>query len=76
LSALLLVLADFLDPNRGPDQRGDFRVSPTFFLALVLGGFLVGAVGHLVSSRVIQAIGVLMILTATIFVPIFLGVSR
>jgi len=70
------VLADFLDPNRGPDQRGDFRVSPTFFLALVLGGFLVGAVGHLVSSRVIQAIGVLMILTATIFVPIFLGVSR
>ena len=70
------MLADFLDPNRGPDQRGDFRVSPTFFLALVLGGFLVGAVGHLVSSRVIQAIGVLMILTATIFVPIFLGVSR
>ena len=70
------MLADFLDPNRGPDQRGDFRVSPTFFLALVLGGFLVGAVGHLVSSRVIQAIGVLMILAATVFVPIFLGVSR
>ena len=76
MTALLFVLADFLDPNRGPDQRGDFRVSPTFFLALVLGGFLVGAVGHLVSSRLIQAIGVLMILTATIFVPIFLGVSR
>jgi hypothetical protein len=76
LSALLLVMADFLDPNRGPDQRGDFRVSPTFFLVMVLGGFLVGAVGHLVSSRVIQAIGVLMILTATVFVPIFLGVTR
>jgi hypothetical protein len=76
LAALLLVMSDFLDPNRGPNQRGDFRVSPTIFLALVLGGFLVGALGHLVSSRVIQAIGVLMILTATVFVPIFLGVTR
>ncbi|MBN1530954.1 MAG: hypothetical protein JW895_17965 [Thermoleophilaceae bacterium] len=76
MAVLLLVMSDFLDPNRGPGQRGDFRVSPTFFLALVLGGFVVGAVGHLVSSRVIQAIGVLMILSATVFVPIFLGVTR
>ena len=42
LAALLLVMSDFLDPRGGPDQRGDFRVSPTFFLALVVGGFVIG----------------------------------
>jgi hypothetical protein len=76
LAALLLVMSDFLDPGRGPDQRGDFRVSPTFFLALVVGGFLVGTLGHVIRSRALVVIGIGMIFLATIFIPIALGVSR
>ena len=76
MAALLLVMSDFLDPGRGPDQRGDFRVSPTFFLALVVGGFLIGTIGHVIRSRVLVAIGIAMIFLATIFIPIALGVSR
>jgi hypothetical protein len=76
LAALLLVMSDFLDPRRGPEQRGDFRVSPTFFLALVVGGFVVGTVGHVIKSRIVVAIGIGMIFLATIFIPIVLGVTR
>ena len=76
MAALLLVMSDFLDPRGGPEQRGDFRVSPTFFLALVVGGFLVGTVGHVIKSRIVVAIGIGMIFLATIFIPIALGISR
>jgi hypothetical protein len=73
---MLLVLSDFLDPGRGPEQRGGFRVSPTFFLVLAGAGFVVGTLGHLTRSRVLQAIGVSMILLATVFIPIALSVTR
>src|SRR4029453_1537666 len=76
LGAMLLVLSDFLDPLRGPEERGGFRVSPTFFILLALGGFVVGAFGHLIRSRVLQAIGVSMILLATVFIPIALAATR
>jgi hypothetical protein len=76
LGALLLAMSDFLDPGRGPEQRGDFRISPTFFVVLVLGGFVVGAIGHLVRSRAVTAIGVGMIFLATVLLPVALGLSR
>jgi hypothetical protein len=76
LAALLLVMSDFLDPGRGPEQRGDFRVSPTFFLALVVGGFVVGMIGHVIRSRAVVAVGIAMIFLATVFIPIALTVSR
>jgi hypothetical protein len=76
LAALLLVMSDFLDPGRGPDQRGAFRVSPTIFLLLAIGGFVVGAFGHLIKSRAIVALGIAMIFLATVFIPITLNITH
>jgi hypothetical protein len=76
LAVLLLVLSDFLDPSRGPDQRGGFRVSPTLFLAMVVGGFLIGTIGHVIRSRALVAVGVGLIFLATLFIPIALSVTR
>jgi len=69
-------MSDFLDPGRGPDQTGDFEVSPSVFIALFGLGFLIGAVGHLVRSRTLVATGVLLVLVATILLPIAYNVSN
>ena len=76
MAALLLVMSDFLDPSRGPEQRGDFRVSPTIFLALVIGGFLIGTIGHVIRVRALVAIGIAMIFLATLFIPLVLGITQ
>jgi len=76
LNALLLAMADFLDPGRGPDQRGDFRISPIVFVAMLVAGFVIGTVGHLARSRTLQAVGIGLIFLATVLVPLALGVSR
>ena len=75
-AALVFVVAQFLNPNSGPEQSGDFRVSPTSLIVLMGLGFLIGAAGHLFKSRILQAAGVLLILAATIFLPIAYSVSK
>jgi hypothetical protein len=75
-AALVPLLADFLGPNDGPGQSGDFQVSPRFFLVLLGLGFLIGTVGHIVKSRTLVAAGVLLIFAATVFLPIAYTVSR
>jgi hypothetical protein len=74
-AALAVLIADFLGGG-GPSQSGDFRVSPTFFIVLLGLGFAIGTVGHLVKSRTLQAAGVLLVLAATVFLPIAYSVSR
>jgi Flp pilus assembly protein TadB len=69
-------MAQFLSPDDGPGQSGDFQVSPRFFLVLLGLGFLIGTVGHIVKSRTLVAAGVLLIFAATVFVPIAYTVSR
>ena len=69
-------MSDFLNPDDGPEPSGDFRVSPTFLIVLLGLGFLIGTLGHLFKSRKLQAAGVLLILAATIFLPIAYSVSR
>jgi hypothetical protein len=76
LAALVLAVSDFLNPDDGPEQSGEFRVSPTFLIVLLGLGFLIGTLGHLFKSRTLQAAGVLLILAATIFLPIAYSVSR
>jgi hypothetical protein len=76
LAALVPLMADFLGPNDGPGQSGDFQVSPRFFLVLLGLGFLIGTVGHIVKSRTLVAAGVLLIFAATVFLPIAYTVSR
>jgi hypothetical protein len=68
--SVLLAIADFLDPDAGPEQTGDFRVSPRVFLVLLGLGFAVAAIGHLVRARLLVAIGVMLVLLATVLLPI------
>ena len=75
-AALVVAMSDFLRPDDGPGQSGEFRVSPTFFLVLLGLGFLIGTVGHVYKSRTLQAAGILLIFAATIFLPIAYSVSR
>lgn len=76
LAALVLAMSDFLNPDDGPEPSGEFRVSPTYLLVLLGLGFLIGALGHLFKSRTLQAAGVLLILAATIFLPIAYSLSN
>lgn len=73
---LLLAMSDFLDPGRGPEQEGGFRVSPSFFIAVLGAGFLIGTFGHIVRSRVLVALGVTLVFLATVLLPILYTVSR
>ena len=75
-AAVVLVVAQFLNPDNGPEPSGDFRVSPTYLIVLLGLGFLIGAAGHLFKSRTLQTAGVLLILAATIFLPIAYSVSK
>lgn len=75
-AALVLAMSDFLDPGDGPDPGGEFRVSPSFFLVLLGLGFLIGTIGHIVKSRTLVAIGVILIFGATLVLPIAYTVSR
>jgi len=71
------LLAQFPDPGGGlPDERGGFRVSPTLFIVIFGLGFVVATIGHVVKSRVLVAVGVLMVFLATVLVPIALHATR
>ena len=74
--SLLLAMSDFLDPGSGPDQRGDFEISPSFFIVLLVLGFVIGTFGHLIKSRTLVAAGVILVFAATVFIPIAIGVSN
>ena len=74
--SFLLAMSDFLDPGAGPDQSGDFEVSPSFFIILLALGFLIGTVGHIIKSRTLVAAGVILVFAATVFIPIALSVSN
>ena len=74
--SLLLAMSDFLDPGAGPDQRGDFEVSPSFFVMLLALGFGIGTVGHILKSRTLVTIGVILVFAATVFIPIAISVSN
>jgi hypothetical protein len=76
LASLLVAMSDFLDPGRGPDQSGDFEVSPSFFIVLFGLGFLLAALGHLVKSRALVVTGVLLVFLATVLLPIAYSVSN
>jgi Flp pilus assembly protein TadB len=72
----LLAQAQFLDPSRGPSQSGDFRVSPTAFIAIIGAGFLVAIAGHVLRSRPLVAFGIALIFGATVVVPVVLTLAN
>jgi hypothetical protein len=74
--SFLLAMSDFLDPDTGPDQSGDFRIEPTFLIMVLVLGFAIGTIGHILKSRTLVAAGVILIFAATVFIPIALSVSN
>ena len=43
---------------------------------LVLAGFAIGTVGHVIRARGLVILGITMIFLATVFIPIWLGITR
>jgi hypothetical protein len=76
VGSLLLAMSDFLDPGSGPDQSGDFEVSPSFLIVLLGLGFLIGTVGHIIRSRTLVAAGVLLVFAATVLLPVAITLSN
>ena len=72
----LLAMSDFLDPGSGPDQSGDFRVSPSFFIVLLGLGFVIGTLGHIVKSRTLVAAGIVLVFGATVALPVVVNLSN
>ena len=68
-------MSDFLDPGSGPDQSGDFRVSPSFFVLLLGAGFVVGVFGHIVKSKTLVAVGIGLVFAATVALPLVVALS-
>jgi hypothetical protein len=54
----------------------DVGSSPTPFVLLLVGGFVVGIVGHLTRTRTLVAIGVGAIFLGTFLLPVALFVSK
>jgi hypothetical protein len=69
-------LAQFLDPDRGPEPSGDFRVEPEAFVALLLAGFAIGILGHVFKAKTMVATGIIMIFLATVGLPVYLQLTR
>jgi hypothetical protein len=72
----LTAQAQLLDPGGGPEQSGDFRVSPAGFLAIMIAGFVIGTAGHALKSRAMVAFGIALIFGATVLVPVLLAVTN
>lgn len=73
---VLALLAQLLNPHNGPKPTGDWRSDPKAFLALIIVGFLIGALGHLFKVKTMVATGILMIFLATVGVPLWLQITR
>ena len=70
------LIAQFLQPEQGPEPRGDFRVEPEAFVALLLAGFAIGILGHIFKVKTMVATGILMIFLATVGLPVWLQITR
>jgi hypothetical protein len=51
-------------------------LSPRTYIVLMGLGFLVGTFGHIVKSKTVVAVGIVLILFATVLLPLTAHVSR
>ena len=72
----LIVIAQFLNPNEGPEPTGDWSEAPEKFVALILIGFAIGIMGHIFKVKTMVATGILMIFLATVGLPVWLQLTR
>ena len=61
-----------------PDDfpRPDVTSSPTPFVLLLIGGFVVGIVGHLTRTKTLVALGIGAVFLATFLLPVAIFVSK
>ena len=76
MAALFYLAQELIEPNAGPDPSGDFRVSPNAVIAIFGLGFLLGIFGHLFKSKTLVAAGIGLIFLATMFIPVYLSLTR
>ena len=76
LAALPALIAQLLDPDKGPEPTGDWRSDPKAFVALIIAGFVIGTLGHLFKAKTMVATGILMIFLATVGIPLYLQLTR
>jgi hypothetical protein len=62
--------AFFYDPNP------TFGASPTPFIVLMVAGFVVAVIGHIVRAKGLVAIGIGMIFLATFLLPLITNVLK
>ena len=65
-----LLQAFFYDPNP------TFGASPTPFIVLMILGFVVGVVGHIIRAKGLVALGIGMIFLATFLLPLVTNVLK
>jgi hypothetical protein len=65
-----LLQAFFYDPNP------TFGASPTPFVILMITGFVIGVIGHIVRAKGLVALGIGMIFLATFLLPLITNVLK
>ena len=65
-----LLQAFFYDPNPS------FGASPTPFIILMVAGFVIAVIGHIVRAKVLVALGIGMIFLATFLLPLITNVLK
>jgi hypothetical protein len=65
-----LLQAFFYDPNP------TFGASPTPFIILMVAGFVIGVIGHIVRAKGLVALGIGMIFLATFLLPLITNVVK
>jgi hypothetical protein len=54
----------------------DFGASPTPFVILMVGGFVVAVFGHIVKAKTLVALGIGMVFLATFLLPLVTNVLK
>ena len=58
------------------DPSPDFGTDPRPFVAMMLAGFVIGVVGHIVRSKAIVALGIGLIFLGTLLLPLVANVVK
>ena len=65
-----LLHAFFYDPNP------TFGASPTPFIVLMVAGFVIGVIGHIIRAKGLVALGIGLIFLATFLLPLITNVLK
>lgn len=71
MGSLLLAANDLLEPD-----RADPRISLSVLYVLLGLGFAMGVLGHIARARWLVAAGIVLIVIASVLLPLLVGSSR